>query len=496
MEIERITTAVRPRSPWEAMDLGFHMVRRWWRALFAPWVLVLGGFAATIIGSLRSSPFTCLTLLWLCKPLYDRVPLYVLSRALFGAPPGWRESLAALPRLLRTDLGWTLVHRFDLVRSFDLPVRQLEGLRGAQARRRLRVLQKTARSHAAGMTGLFIILETICFISALWIIPMLLPEGVDRDLLELVLVRGTHEGWLPWALVGVYLFSILVLEPFYVAAGFALYLNRRTELEAWDVELQLRRLSHRLGSREVLAACLAGLICWTGLVPDRAWAGAPYEPPPVAAALRPETDSKTVIESVLANPLFQRYREVEVWRFRRSDGQDRNRVWYDLGIGRLLANLTETLLWVGLLVAVVLLLVHRKRWMAGLGWGRPPAPPEPGPPEILFGLNVRPESLPEDLPGTARGLLADGNAREALGLLYRGALAALTHGQGVPLSGSDTEGDCLRKINQRVDNARLHLAFHELTTLWREAAYAHRLPEHTRILALLEAWNGVFGGPG
>ena len=31
------------------------------------------------------------------------------------------------------------------------------------------------------------------------------------------------------------------LEPFYVAAGFAMYLNRRAELEAWDVEQELRR---------------------------------------------------------------------------------------------------------------------------------------------------------------------------------------------------------------------------------------------------------------
>lgn len=31
------------------------------------------------------------------------------------------------------------------------------------------------------------------------------------------------------------------LEPFFVAAGFSMYLNRRVELEAWDVEQELRR---------------------------------------------------------------------------------------------------------------------------------------------------------------------------------------------------------------------------------------------------------------
>ena len=35
--------------------------------------------------------------------------------------------------------------------------------------------------------------------------------------------------------------SVLFLEPFYVAAGFAMYLNRRAELEAWDIEQEFRR---------------------------------------------------------------------------------------------------------------------------------------------------------------------------------------------------------------------------------------------------------------
>jgi hypothetical protein len=39
----------------------------------------------------------------------------------------------------------------------------------------------------------------------------------------------------PYALV------ILFLEPFYVGAGFAMYLNRRAELEAWDIEQEFRR---------------------------------------------------------------------------------------------------------------------------------------------------------------------------------------------------------------------------------------------------------------
>jgi hypothetical protein len=38
-----------------------------------------------------------------------------------------------------------------------------------------------------------------------------------------------------------YAFAVLFLEPFYVAAGFGMYLNRRAELEAWDIEQEFRR---------------------------------------------------------------------------------------------------------------------------------------------------------------------------------------------------------------------------------------------------------------
>ena len=38
-----------------------------------------------------------------------------------------------------------------------------------------------------------------------------------------------------------YAIVVLFLEPFYVASGFAMYLNRRAELEAWDIEQEFRR---------------------------------------------------------------------------------------------------------------------------------------------------------------------------------------------------------------------------------------------------------------
>ena len=38
-----------------------------------------------------------------------------------------------------------------------------------------------------------------------------------------------------------YAFAVCIAEPFFVGAGFAMYLNRRVELEAWDIEQEFRR---------------------------------------------------------------------------------------------------------------------------------------------------------------------------------------------------------------------------------------------------------------
>ena len=48
-------------------------------------------------------------------------------------------------------------------------------------------------------------------------------------------------GFFALALPIAYATAVLFVEPFYVAAGFAMYLNRRAELEAWDIEQKFRR---------------------------------------------------------------------------------------------------------------------------------------------------------------------------------------------------------------------------------------------------------------
>ena len=50
MQPADIALALRRRSPWEATDLGFSMMQRWWRPVYATHAVVLGLVARPVVG--------------------------------------------------------------------------------------------------------------------------------------------------------------------------------------------------------------------------------------------------------------------------------------------------------------------------------------------------------------------------------------------------------------------------------------------------------------
>ncbi len=46
--------------------------------------------------------------------------------------------------------------------------------------------------------------------------------------------------WMAAAGLACFALAVAIVEPFFVGAGFAMYLNRRVELEAWDIEQEFR----------------------------------------------------------------------------------------------------------------------------------------------------------------------------------------------------------------------------------------------------------------
>jgi len=195
---------------------------------------------ALALASYEIAPWLPTLVLWWSKPWLDRTILFVLARAAFGqrTTPGdlWESQRDVWWRQLLLTWTW---RRLSPWRSFTQPVYQLEGISFVRLRARVRQIRRHKAGPACLMTGVFSFAETaLAFAIASLVFWFALPErGLDLR----ALLTG-EESTLAALLMPIsYSGALLFLEPFYVAAGFAMYLNRRAELEAWDVEQELRR---------------------------------------------------------------------------------------------------------------------------------------------------------------------------------------------------------------------------------------------------------------
>lgn len=504
MQLDTVSVSLRPRNAWEAMDLGFSMVRVWWKPLYVAWIV--GVLPVAIVVSLLcgSMPWLAALIMWWLKPLFDRVPLFILSRATFGAMPTGRETARAVLGLWRKSFLWDLtLGRFDPARSFDMSVRDLEGLRGKARRQRLRVLQKRTRSHAVWLTIVCIHLELVLSFSLLAMVYLFLPQTVQAGFLAMLL--APDEGfWISILQNSTYWIAITVLEPFYVAAGFALYLNRRTLLEGWDVEIAFRRIAQRartsLSSARAatlpLSAVAAVLLLGGLFLPSPS--GAVTSDRPSAYQPRASVDRvelKQDISAVLKQPDFQTQTWTTHWKYvgKPDTHIDASPEWAWLdklhawmpGVARVL----EGLLWLVAAWVVIWLVVRRERWLGLLGVRR--SLPAMVPAKTLFGLDIQPESLPDHLAEEAWRLWQNGQQRAALSLLYRGALADLVSHQKIELGVQATEGDCMRLCRASTPQETGDY-FGKLTRAWQSVAYAGRHPGAAEMQQLCQLWPNYF----
>ncbi|MGE5825743.1 MAG: hypothetical protein ACM36A_14230 [Bacteroidota bacterium] len=474
MRAEDVAVQLRPRNPWEAMDLGFAMARRWSIPIWGAWFAVCLPTVLALSLAFRASPWLAALSLWWLKPLLDRFVLHVTSRAVFGTAPSVAATLGAWREILSPGLlGALTLHRFDMARSFLLPVWQLERQTGREARARRTTLQRRTRSYAVWLTLICLNVEGLVLICAGLLLNLLKPAEVYSgfDLLESLRGASGARAW-TWQDTLAYAAAMSAIEPLYVAAGFSLYLNRRMTLEAWDIELGLRRLGERLSASAPALGAIA-----LGLVLICATAG--------SAALAAPASPKQEIAKVLATTEFSTQREITVWRYRGSGHAppraDRPAPGEDAttALGRLLAKAVQLAGWLALAVLLVVLVAYAARLLPST------APPQAAPPAFHAAAH---ESLPSDIAGTAGALLAAGKPREALSLLYRGALATLSRRYRLEIGEAETEGECVARARSALPAPTLAY-FDALVQAWGSTAYAARAPDAARTQSLCRDWN-------
>lgn len=242
MKLDRITVDIRNRTQWEAMDLGLVLIRNYWKPIYISWIMITLPICIALCIFFQGLSWIPILILWGLKPLFDRLPLYFLSRMFFSEIPHFKQAIKELPGFIFKNLLFDLtIFRFSPWRSFLMPVKQLEGLKAKQRIKRIRVLAKNVRGWATILTAICLVFELAIFFSWYLFLYILFMKFiiVPADMFI------QSELWKFYIQVFFYYISFSVVEPFYVAGGFALYINRRVFLEGWDIELVFRQMKER-----------------------------------------------------------------------------------------------------------------------------------------------------------------------------------------------------------------------------------------------------------
>lgn len=511
MNLENITVEMRPRSEWEATDFGARMIRRDARAIYAVWFAVTLPFLALALALVFFTPYGAFAMLlyWWFEPVADGAILRIISRRLFGEDADVAATLKSVPKLAWLNRLYLLTpYRFHFARSVAMPVTQLEGLKGAARRTRSKVLNMKIFNYGVGITAAYEHLVLALYFGVMLIGYSFVPD-IYRDTLG--------DSWLSlfWmdssktaTAIGLLAFYLAqsALQPWYVGAGFGLYINCRTQLEAWDIEVAFRRMVQRRAGGLAAAVVLATLVMPQLLSPTAAIAQE-FEPKaaekvvttdPGFVGFWSDEDVEPALESVISDDALGTTQEIEDWQRIRTDEPEEDDDGKDTGLSRnmidalfkLVSKALEFGLWIAVAILLIIVFLTRDRWLPYLGLPGYTPPTERR--IFLAGGELTADQLPDDIVGSVLDTWRAGHKREALSLLYRGSVFAAVRQHGVRLPRSATEGACVRAVAAQTETEHANF-FHRIVQLWVHCAYGDEEPDDDAVLPLCDEWPQHFG---
>ena len=158
------------------------------------------------------------------------------------------------------------------------------------------------------------------------------------------------------------------------------------------------------------------------------------------------------------------------------------------------ANTARALLWIIAIVLVAILAICIKRFLESRAGRRSVSLKFSAAPTHVRDLDIRPESLPDDIGRAALELWERGDHRAAMALLYRGLLSRLAHVHGVPIRDSSTEGDCLALATAHLPAVRSAYAG-RLIRVWQRAVYGNTEPTLEEMQTLCAGFAAAVDAP-
>ena len=112
----------------------------------------------------------------------------------------------------------------------------------------------------------------------------------------------------------------------------------------------------------------------------------------------------------------------------------------------------------------------------------------------VLDLDIRPDSLPDDVSAAALELLRMGRVRDSLSLLYRASLSSAVHRFGVTIGAQHTEREVLGVVRGALDEPRARY-FTDLVAVWQRVVYAGEILAPDAVLPLCNGFSTFFDSP-
>jgi hypothetical protein len=206
-----------------------------------------------------------------------------------------------------------------------------------------------------------------------------------------------------------------------------------------------------------------------------------------SAATITESDVDSAIAKIKSDPNLAQEKSVRTLNWKSSKEDDdkpaRKSNWFGWlrDLFGFIAQTGRVIVWLAIGVAVALLAIAIARIIRSIE-PRTRAVPFDAPTHVRD-LDIRPESLPDDIGTAALALWERGDHRAALGLLYRGLLSRLVHVHEIKIRHSSTEGDCLQLANQQLQGPRSEYV-ERVVSVWQRAVYGGQTPQSADVHSL------------
>jgi hypothetical protein len=454
---------LRRRSPWEAADAGLLLWREnvvYFLPFFAMpfWICAFG--LRLLPESIR--PYTWFVI-WLLKPLFDRLILQVAAARFFDRAAGAARICRNLGRnLLRGLAGDLLWRRFSPLRAAMLPVRMLENTDRRGIGERRRTLQRGGLQFCALLTVWGLLLEAALLGGELAFFAMtmeMLQPGYLTSLNTLVNANTI-------AIFSACCCNFMLIEPLYVCMGFGVYLNSRVDVEGWDIEIMFRGFAEKNKQKPVIPVML--LCALLGMAAPGNGFAVTDESGVTAADAVPLDALRTVLDL----PDFGGERDTWGirWKNQRAGTTPEINIapWVEQ-IRQAFAFALRLALLALIAAAAVFLVIFLRRLKRG-----GTAPKDSRNTHIM--AETEAES-PDALLKKSRAFAAGGDIRRAWGCCLAAAIRSWAVYRGLVFPLNATEYDCRDLVNaDTMSHTEERRAFAALVGHWVHLAYGGRLP--------------------